>query len=64
MITPRRMIEVVAALGALTIAAGVWLLIGLAWALVAVGVFTIAWALLIVDVPSDVVPFKRATEGK
>ena len=52
-ITPRRIVEAVAALGGLAVAAGVWLLLGLAWALIAVGVVTVAWALVIVDVPAE-----------
>ncbi len=63
MITPRRVIEAVAALGALGVAAGVWLLVGLAWALIAAGVATVAWALLIVDVPTEMVPSARTREG-
>ena len=63
-VTPRRVVEAVAALGAVAACAGVWLLVGLAWALIAIGVATAAWALVIVDVPADVGPPIRPHERK
>ena len=52
----RRIVEAAAAIGGICIAVGVALLVGLAWALVTGGALLIAFALLIVDVPTRTTP--------
>lgn len=48
----RRSMEGVALGAVIVLAVGVYLLVGLGWALITLGALTAAWSLVIVDVPT------------